>query len=478
MNLLSINLRTSLNADRVGAGLRPAWRTPFVRAGLRPAPTRRPSRLRSPQSTIRNCVIVLLLLFALPAWAVDFQEEIIIQQSENPIEFPINTHGTAAVDSTGRLHLVYGIRDQTGSPPQNQVWYCEVGPDGNVSVPIRVDNATIGGGRHPCLAVDSEDTVHVVWHDYRHTTFAGHWMDNTEIYYDRKPVDGVFSDSDVRISDTRAGHLGDNGYAPQIAVGPDGRVHIAWYDFTLDGNTADVYLRSSTLSGEFPPQVGIEPFRITSIGSGSTYTANWMPSLAALPSGEMYVLWGFVEGWQGNFELRGYTVSADGVARPVEQVAEDGGSFLDPHRLTADRQGNLGLVYSKRVDTQKRIFLQYRPNGAGWSAPIRVDNGNTDATQPDLAFDSRGQAHIVWQEDIGGAYRVMYAILSPGDLSIESPVALSRMEADARTPAIALNPRTDGISVLWLDWSAEGERSIVYRYGIPPNVGVDLWWLH
>ncbi|HOE11865.1 MAG TPA: hypothetical protein PLQ35_10935 [bacterium] len=469
MNFLSINLLVALDADH-------------ARAGHRPAPAadgRNPqSPIRNPQSAIRNWLVVLIPLLVSPAWAVDFGQEITILRDEASIEFPVNTHGTAAVDSMGRLHLVYGVRDQTGSPPQNQVWYCMVDPGGDVSPPVRVDNADIGGGRHPCLAVDSEDTVHVVWHDYRHTTLAGHWMDNTEIYYDCKPANGAFSVSDIRITDTRAGNLADNGYTPQLAVGPDGRVHIAWYDFTLDGNAADVYLRSSALSGEFPPQVGIEPFRITSIESGSTYTANWMPSPAGLPSGDVYLLWGFVEGWQGSFELRGCTVSADGIAGPSEQVAEDGGSFLDPHRLAADRQGNLGLVYSKRADTQKQIYFQYRPFDGNWSGPVRVSQGRADATQPNLAFDSTGRAHIVWQEDIGGAYRVMYTVLRPGDLSIESQVPLSRVESDARTPAIAVNPQTNGMFVLWLDWSVEGERSIVYREGVPSNVGVDLWWIH
>jgi hypothetical protein len=162
----------------------------------------------------------------------------------------------------------------------------------------------------------------------------------------------------------------------------------------------------------------------------------------------------------------------------MEHVAENGGSFLDPHRLAADRQGSLGLVYSKQMDTQKHIYFQYRPFGANWTGPVRVSQGNADATQPDLAFDLSGQAHIVWQEDIGGAYRVMYTVLRPGDLSIESQVALSRTEADARTPAIAVNPRTDGMFVLWLDWSIEGERSLVYREGVPPNTGVDSWWIH
>jgi len=467
MNLLSTDLSLSLSVNlftlslREGVGVK--GRLPLRSLSFGPIPNR---------------LIVLILLLVSPAWAVDFGHEITILRGEDPIEFPINTHGTAAVDSTGRLHLVYGIRDQTGSPPQNRIWYCLVDSAGDVSPPVRVDSAGIGGGRHPCLAVDSKDAIHVVWHDYRHTTFAGHWMDNTEIYYDRKPADGAFSNSDVRITDTRAGHLGDNAYTPQLAVGPDGRVHIAWYDFTLDGNTADVYLRSSTLSGEFPPQVGIEPFRITSIESSSTYAANWMPSLAALPSGDVYLLWGFVEGWQGSFELRGCTVSTDGIVGTMEHVAENGGSFLDPHRLAADRQGSLGLVYSKQMDTQKHIYFQYRPFGANWTGPVRVSQGNADATQPDLAFDSSGQAHIVWQEDIGAAYRVMYTVLRPGDLSIESQVALSRTEADARTPAIALNPRTDGMFVLWLDWSIEGERSLVYREGVPPNTGVDSWWIH
>ncbi len=46
-----------------------------------------------------------------------------------------------------------------------------------MSSPIRVDNGGLGGGRHLFFAIDLDDTVHAVWHDCRHTTIAGNYID-------------------------------------------------------------------------------------------------------------------------------------------------------------------------------------------------------------------------------------------------------------------------------------------------------------
>ncbi|MGC9326478.1 MAG: hypothetical protein ACP5I1_02480 [Candidatus Hinthialibacter sp.] len=425
-----------------------------------------------------TCRILLLFLalLATPVCAVEFDESFLIYQSGEEIQFSYNTSGAIAVDSQGIIHLVYFIPDDGGGPPDNQIIYQSI-DGGQISSPIRVDSGDQGGGRHPTLAVDSQDAVHVTWQDYRHATAAGNYIDNLEIYYDKKPSGGSFSSEDVRITKTNAGHMGDSGYVPNIDTGPGGRIEITWYDFTANGSNADVYLRRSAEQGVFPLQEGIESFRITdALSDPTSYTANWMPDAAALADGASYVIWGFLEGWQGLFQLQGRAVFSDGALGAIEEIADEGGRFVDPPRLASDRDGNLGLAATELEDGFYQVNFHYKPKEGGWIGPIRVSDGSLSSSQPSLAFDSSGTAHVVWQEDLSGMFQVMMASIDPQTFTVQDRQRLSEEDCDARTPAVAADPRTDQIHVVWIEFGWDGERSIIGRH--EEATGVIDWKLY
>jgi predicted metalloendopeptidase len=77
----------------------------------------------------------------------------------------------------------------------------------------------------------------VAWHDYRHATAAGNWMDNTEIYADRRPAGGAFSALDLRLTATAAGGLGDKA-SRRNSPPTRCRIHLAWYDFHYYGTVS------------------------------------------------------------------------------------------------------------------------------------------------------------------------------------------------------------------------------------------------
>jgi hypothetical protein len=409
-------------------------------------------------------------------YAVEFDKEYVLYRGEDAVEFSRNPQNSIGVDSGGRIHLAYFIPDQSSSSPDNRIMYLTV-ENGETSSPVRVDSTAMGGGRHPSLVIDSKDAVHVVWQDYRHTTATGNYIDNIEIYYDSTSIDGRFALEDLRLTDTNASHKGDNGYVPNIAIGNDNRIHVTWYDYTSNGNNADIYLQSSDVNGVFPIQSGIEDFRITNVHENpADYTSNWLPDVCTIPDGSVYVVWGFLTGWQGTFELQGRAVSADGALGDIDVIAPKGSNFSDPPRLAVDKKGNMAIVYSVYTDGMYQVDIQYKPMDGMWSDAVRVNDGTMDSAQPSIAFDSKGDAHLVWQEDFGGIYQVAYARFDPQAMSVDNRAVLSSEYADARTPAIALHPGTDQINVVWIDRWVEGERSIVGRNEI--YTAVEYWQLY
>lgn len=404
--------------------------------------------------------ILLLVIPSLCVFSQTFNEEMNLFFSEQTIEFSRNTKGSIAVDSSGRVHIVYDLLDGSTNPPHNQILYQVIEND-QISLPIRVDNGSIGGGKQPSLAIDSYNTVHVVWHDYRHTTAAGNYIDNVEIYYDKKSETSTFSETDVRLSNTNAGHQGDNGYVPNITIGNDNTLHVVWYDFTGNGNNADIYRMSSDRDGNFPLQQGIEPFRITSIDQDSgDQNSNWVPDAAWLPDNSIYVVWGFLNGWQGLFELKGKTVGSETIS-PSETIALQGGRYNDPARLVADTEGNLGLVYPEYVDGLYRINLHYKPFGENWQGPLVLNDGLLSSTQPCAAFTSTNELLVVWQEDIGGYYQIVLAQIDSTTLQVINRRIISNTNNDARTPAISYHAAPDMLAVAWIDYDLDGNQSII-----------------
>jgi hypothetical protein len=408
------------------------------------------------------------------AQIVEFEPEIRVTTDDRRAEFSRNTQSAFAVDSQGVLHLVYYVSGESLSPPLSQILHQEI-RDGIVSPPARVDRGSVGGGRHPSLAIDAHNAVHVVWHDQRHCTATGNWIDNVEIYYNHKSLGGSFATEDLRLTTTQADHLGDNGYLPQILSAPDGRLHVVWYDFHTNGNNADIYLLSSNVNGEFDLQKDIDAYRLTSIEERDNETSFWTPALSFFGN-HLFVLWGYQKGYSGFNTLLSRTVSTDHTLGEIETVAESAGRFLDPPRVASDQRGNIGIVYVVLDGIRFGVVFHYRAVGNDWSAPVRIDNAEHSASQPDLAFDSGGNAHIVWQEDVGGIYTANFAVVDPRNGVVLSRQIVSSEEADARTPAIALDPANDRIHIAWIDAREEGIRSV---YSIrEARTNIRLWQMH
>lgn len=419
---------------------------------------------------------LLISLIGLQVWGQELGEEIVVFASESPLEFSRNTKGAIGVDSTGLVHLVYGIPNESSNPPDNQIWYQQL-KENNVSPPIRVDNGVWGGGRHASLAIDTHDAIHAVWQDYRHTTAIGQYFDNLEIYYDTKTTNGEFSGTDIRLTTTNAGHRGDNGYVPNISAGRDNRLHVVWYDFTINGNNADVYLINSGDSGRFPSQEGIESYRITSSDpTTENYTSNWLPDLASFPDGSLYTVWGFLRGWQGAFEMQGTSISKDGLTTIQETIAPAGGNFTDPPRLVSDEAGNLALVYTEYVNDTHRIDLHYKPFQEPWQGPVIVNDGFLDASQPCPVFLSPNELFVVWQENLGGINQIVLGKIDPQTMHVVERSVVSDIERDAKTPTISAHPHAGRIAVAWIGREWEGEYSIVLRQS--SRTRVDNWILY
>lgn len=404
---------------------------------------------------------------------VELQPIAVIEAPSAAIEFARNSGGAMGVDSMGRAHLTYFSPDEGSRTPNNAIWYVVIENE-FASPSLRVDDGDVGGGRHPTLTVDETDAVYIAWSDYRHSTPAGSWIDNLEIYYNKQPMGGEFAAMGTRVSWTEAGHQGDNGYAPKIAAA-NGRAFIAWYDFHITGHHAHIYVRSSDANGVFESRPGIEAYRITGLESPIDQGSRWLPDLALLNEDSLLVIWGYNDSnYQREFALQGRRVGLDGALGPIEAITDIGGTFFDPPRLAVDSDGRAAVAYMRREAGRSNIFLQFRAPAGDWTDAIQLNDGDYSSTQPVIRSGADGVWYAIWQEDLGGVWQATLA-----KVDIESGLitrqVVSGFEDDIRSPVIALHPITDALFAAWINRDFEGRRSIVVLR--EPHTAVDDWAL-
>lgn len=181
-----------------------------------------------------------------------------------------------AVDSRGTVHAVYWTRVWPPTPagqsgPPRPIMYVQSTDGGNsFSKPREIDPGNKSASRPAALAADPKSgNLYLVWHG------------NEEVDND---VPGFSGDLEVLLRSSRDGgkswsgrvvlnddEKGANQYEPGIAIAPNGRVDVAWYDFrndpgdrltstghSGDRGLADVYYASSVNEGRsFGPNIRI-----------------------------------------------------------------------------------------------------------------------------------------------------------------------------------------------------------------------------
>lgn len=207
------------------------------------------------------------------------------------------------------------------------------------------------------------------------------------------------------------------------------------------------------------------------------------PVLGATPDGRLQCL--FVNRFAGNYEIYHTWFDGAGWALPVN-VSQTHGISNQPalaigadgsyHAAWADTTPGYAVIYhATRVSTfwanrpipsargtaptiamtpDGDIYVAWQGLRAGkdkydilcsvlhqgvWSPPETVsDSPTANSILPRLAVSSRGNCHLIWQEERGNLYHIFHADRRPNGWSV--PTDVSVVEADCRLPQIVANP--------------------------------------
>ena len=215
---------------------------------------------------------------------------------------------------------------------------------------------------------------------------------------------------------------------------------------------------------------GTETWNINTVSPEGVKGVN--PSLAVDNSGNIISAWQVKkDGYQQI--LVSYSPTGGDMAKVVSTfISKAGGNAYYPE-VKMDTNGNALVVWRWSDGKNYRIQAAYRANelDSKWSTPVNISFEGLDADHATrerngslIAFDSAGNAQVVWTVVDKGLYRIQTAAFNAVDISWSTPVTVSQHvdsegntlpHSNAQLPSIALDADGTG-TIAWQQAASTG----------------------
>ncbi len=276
-----------------------------------------------------------------------------------------------AVDASGFLHLAWNDERDGNKEIYHNMWGGMWGADRRV---------TQTAGESFCSALAAEaDTIHMVYMD----DVSG----NLQIFY-RAFKNNTWTAA-VPLTSIATG----NRMVPSLDIGPDGTLHVAWWDTRQDTLIGKIYHRRRSGGVWLDEELLTDPEN------------NAMrPSVAVDDSGFAHVAW---IDKRGSFEQIYYR--RRGPAGWESEIALTADAATHYHPSIDAAGGEAVLAYWQNVDggANSEIFFRRRVAGS-WTGPVRISNAGGASELPCLIAGPNRNLHLAWVESRDGNQEIYY----------------------------------------------------------------------
>jgi len=339
-----------------------------------------------------------------------------------------------AVDSSNNIHMVWC--DYT--PGNSEIYYKRSTDEGSTWGATKRITWNSGGSVHPAIAIDSNNNLHVVWHDWT--------PGNPEIYYKRS-TDGGSTWSPTK----RLTWNSSSSRYPAIAIDSNNNLHVVWED-SIPGNS-EIYYKRSTDGGSTWGATK----RLTWTSGGS-----YDQAMAIDSNNNLYVVW--EDSTPGNYEIY-YKMSTDGGSTwgATKRLTWTSGSSYEP-AIAIDSNNNVHVVWHDLTPGNAEIYYKMSTDGGStWGATKRLTWTSGDSAYPAIAIDSNNNVHVVWHDLTPGNAEIYYKMSTDGGSTWGATKRLSWNSGSSYGPAMAIDSN-NSIYVVWHD-KTPGNWEIYYKKG-------------
>ena len=240
---------------------------------------------------------------------------------------------------------------------------------------LESDNTGHAGA--PQIAVDNNGNAIAVWRQFDGSRYS--------IWANR--FDGSGWSGAERLESDNTG----NASAPQIAVDNNGNALAVW--FQSDG------FRNNIWANRFDGSGWGTAVLLESDNAGSAYA----PQIAFDNSGNAIAVWAQYDGSRNNIWANRFDGSGWGTAALLES---DNAGAASMAQIAVDNSGNAIAVWFQSDGTRNNIWAN-RFDGSGWGTAALLESDDAgDASFPQIAVGSSGNALAVWSQSDGSGYNI------------------------------------------------------------------------
>jgi hypothetical protein len=126
-------------------------------------------------------------------------------------------------------------------------------------------------------------------------------------------------------------------------------------------------------------------------------------------------------------------------------------------QIAVDPAGDVIAAWTRSNGSNDVVQAAVKPAGGAWGKPANLSAAGQEASEPHVAVDTAGDATIVWRRFDGSDYIVQAAVKPAGE-PWGNPANLSAAGQEASTPQVAVNSAGDATAV-WVRY--DGSNHIV-----------------
>jgi hypothetical protein len=331
--------------------------------------------------------------------------------------------------------------------PGNQDVFFSHSTDGGktFSIPQNLSNDPATSG-NPQMAVDASGNISVVWEsdDVKYGVLFTHSTDR-----------GATFSTPVNLATTNTS--GKGSFGPEIAVGADGSINVAWEDdFNFQSDIS--FSRSTDKGATFSTPKNL------SNNAGNSFSAQ----IAVDLSGNIDVVW--MDDTPGNYVIflsrsadQGTTFSS------AKNLSNSPGNSGNP-QIGVDANGGTYVAWQGNVPpgTNNDTFVARSTDGITFSAPVNLSNDSGNSINPWLVVDGAGGINLGWSDNTPGRANVFYARSLDSGVTFATPQNLSNDAGSSSDSQLAAD-KNGNLNVVWSD-DTPGVNQVLFSRFTNPQV--------
>jgi len=286
----------------------------------------------------------------------------------------------------------------------------------------------------PQVAMDASGNAIAVWDQYDGSDLS---------IYTRRYTSSSWGTSAVLIE-----HKIGNAFEPQIAANAEGNAMAVWRhdDGAAMSTYANEYLTDGTGWGTTASAIETEN------------SDTDKPQVAIDPDGNSMAIWRQRD-HNNHWSIYANRHAAGGTSWSTASLIESKDTDADKPQISMDSSGNAITVWYQHDGLHFNIYANHYAPGSGWSTATMISNGNWDAYDPQVVMDSDGNALAVWSQYEDNTHTGIYAARYTAEEGWDTPRLIETGNGDASDPQIAMDSDGNAIAV----WKQNnGSRNCAY----------------